>query len=121
MRKLLTLPALAIACGLLLSSCATIPPGGGTAIITDPITGGLVSTEVAGIQAAVAQGCSFEPAYATVANILSTFIPGAAPIATIIDQAARGICSAITAKSFRRGGAPPRYRGIAIKGRFVAP
>ena len=110
MKRFLIVPALAL--GLLVSSCATVPG-------VDPITGGQITTEVTNVQEAATQICGFLPTASTVTNILASFITGASPIATVVNQVAASICSAVTAKSLRRGAGPPRVRGVAIHGTFV--
>ena len=104
--------ASALSSAVLLSSCATVPG-------VDPITGKPVATEVANITAAAVAICGFEPTAATVTNILASFIPGASPIVMIVDQVARSICSAVTAKGARYGGAAPQVNGVTIQGHFV--
>lgn len=107
MKKFLVLAALA------LSGCSTVPG-------VDPITGNPIATEVTKIQAAAVKGCSFEPTFATVSDILATFIPGASPVTAIIDQVAKSICDAVTAKSFRLGQGAAMVNGIPVNGSFVA-
>jgi len=104
--------ATALSGSVLLSSCATVPG-------VDPITGKPVATEVANITATAITICGFEPTAATVTNILATFIPGASPIAAIVEQVAQSICNAVTAKGGRYGGAAPQVNGVPIDGHFI--
>ena len=104
--------ASALACGLLTTSCTTVPG-------TDPITGNPIATEVTNIQAIAVQICAFEPTVATVTGILATFVPGASPVAAITNQVAQSICSAVTAKAGRLGGSM-MVNGVPINGSFVA-
>ena len=104
----------ALACGLLTSSCTTVPG-------VDPITGNPIATEITNIQALAVQICAFQPTAATVAAILATFVPGAAPVTEIINQVAQSICGAVTAKAYRRGARHgfARVNGVPIDGQFV--
>ena len=104
--------ASALSGSLLVASCATVPT-------VDPITGTKVVPEVTKIMTSAVAICGFEPTAATVAAILASFIPGASPIASIVNQVASSICNAVTAKSARYGGAAPSVNGIAIAGHFV--
>src|ERR1017187_1481286 len=106
------LVASALAGSLFVASCTTVPG-------VDPITGNPISTEVTNITAAAVAICGFEPTAATVTNILATFIPGASPVAAIVNQVAGSICNAVTAKAVRLGGIAPQVNGVTISGRFV--
>lgn len=102
MRKIIT--AFAVAGSVLLSGCGT--------------TGGLptneqINTTVAQVQSLTQTICAFVPTVSTIANILS----GGASVS--ISEIANGICAAVTAKSLRRGGPRPNYKGVPIRGRFV--
>jgi len=110
MNRLLIASALSSA--LLLSSCATVPG-------VDPITGTSMTTEVNAAIAKAIQICGYQPTFATVTNIIATFIPGASPISAIADQVGRAVCSAVTAKGARYGGAAPQVNGVPINGHFV--
>lgn len=117
-RKVLVITIAAISLG----ACAT--PGGapssgsgGTPIIS---TGNPdVDAIVVKAQDIAVKACGFLPTVSTVSGILSTFIPGAAPINSLATQIAEGICGAVAKKGFRRGGPAPKYRGVAIHGERV--
>ncbi len=105
-----------------LSGCATVPgavPTGGVAP-----SGNLVVTEVIKVQALTVRLCAFEPTAATVAAILASLVPGAAPVTALVSQIAQSICSAVTAPKIVAfgGGAPPlppMVNGVQIDGHFV--
>lgn len=100
------LPVLA---ALALGGCAGVP-------LPDIQT--KVDTTVAQIQSIAVQICRFEPTIATVTRIIAT-LAGAGEFGTTATAVANSICAAVTAKSVRRGGKGPTFRGVAIRGRFV--
>lgn len=108
-RKLLIASALSSA--LLVSACATNPDGS----VSLPAIPTLSSSQITQIQSGVATACSFVPTVQTVAAIIATFA-GASAVVDVAGSAIRGICAAITAKGARRGGPPPVYRGVVIRG-----
>jgi hypothetical protein len=115
MRNLLA--SAVVAGSLLLGGCATT----GTTTGTDPITGQPIATEIANVQALAVKICAFQPTEATVAAILATLVPGAAPVTAIISQVAASICSAVAAPAARlRGAAWPEVNGVPINGHFVS-
>lgn len=89
----------AIALGACTTTGVTIPGA------TDP--------QIIAIQQQAANLCGWLPTVTTVANILATFA-NANGVVNVASTAAAGICSAITAKGFKKGGTP-RYRGVAIR------
>jgi hypothetical protein len=122
-RKFLTI-AVAVA-AVSLGACATTNPdgtprvGGGVAPILAPTGSPQIDEFVVKVQDFAIQACGFQPTAATITGILSTFIPGAVPINALATQITTGICSAVTKKGFRRGGAAPSYRGVKISGTRV--
>lgn len=115
-RRLILLAALAPA--LVLGGCATNTDGTSTITFPSITVPTLLSTDTTEqIQSTANKICGFIPAASTVASIIATFTGGGA-LVDIVGQAARGICSAVTAKGVRRGGPAPRYRGVAIHGNF---
>lgn len=104
-----SLLALSLAAAIALAGCAT--PGGGPVTVPaiDPAT-------ITKIQDTAKQVCGFVPTINTVASIIATFTGGGA-IVDMVGRAATGICTAVTAKGAKRGGA--RYRGVVIKGDFA--
>ena len=109
MRKLLIASLLSLS----LAGCATQGNGGGG--------GGVPSIDPATVQQikdTAATICGFVPTATTVASIIATFTGGGA-VVDMVGQAAQGICAAVTAKGVRRGGPPPKYRGVRIQGKFV--
>lgn len=63
--------------------------------------------------------CAFVPTAASVAGILSALYPAASAPVGVATQVASQICSAVTAKSARRGGPPPTVAGVVVEGHFV--
>jgi len=121
-RKILTVVVAAAAIGL--GACATTNPDGtpivsGTIPIIAPTGNAQIDNVVSQVQSFAIQACGFQPAASTVTGILATFIPGAAPINSIITQITNGICAAVTKKGFRRGSTAPTYRGVSITGQRV--
>lgn len=121
-RKILTVTVAGAAISL--GACAHNPDGtpvvaGGVVPIIAPTGNASIDNAVTQVQSFAIQACGFQPAASTVAGILATFIPGAAPINSIVTQIAQGICAAVTRKGFRRGGPAPTYRGVAIHGTRV--
>lgn len=104
-----------------LGACATVPGAtpSGTIPIINPTGNPQIDNVVSQVQAFAIKACGFQPAASTVAGILATFIPGAAPINSVISEITNGICAAVTRKGFRRGGPAPTYRGVAIRGQRV--
>lgn len=101
-----------------LAGCTSAPPGDG---ITRPnITGpsltqpGGVTDAIKQVQTTATQICSFQPTVNTVASLLN-FV--GVPYIGMASDIAQQICSAVTAKSARRGGA--RLHGVKIRGKFV--
>lgn len=119
-RKILTVTVAGAAISL--GACATLnqpTAPGATVPIINPTGNASIDNAVTQVQSFAIQACGFQPAASTVAGILATFIPGAAPINSIVTQIAQGICAAVTRKGFRRGGPAPSYRGVAIHGTRV--
>jgi len=117
-RKILTVVTALAAIGL--GACATTSPlPSGTIPILPPTGNVQIDTVVSQVQSFAIQACGFEPAAETVTGILATFVPGAAPINSIITQISKGICAAVTKKGFRRGSTAPTYRGVSITGQRV--
>lgn len=121
-RKILTVTVAGAAISL--GACATlnqpgVPGANGIIPIINPTGNASIDSAVTQVQSFAIQACGFQPAASTVAGILATFIPGAAPINSIVTQIAQGICAAVTRKGFRRGGPAPTYRGVAIHGTRV--
>lgn len=100
----------AVTCALALGGCGTTDGGGGIPSPSDP--------RVVQIQQQAAAICGWLPAATTVAKILTTFSGGGATV-DLVSTAAQGICSAITAKGFKRGAGAPSYRGVRIEARKV--
>jgi hypothetical protein len=86
---------------------------GGCGVISNPFTGAPITA--ADVQAAAVAACGFLPTAATVANIIAAGNPAVATVSTI----AQAICSAVTAKGGRLGGAAPNVNGVPVHGRFV--
>lgn len=74
---------------------------------------------IAKIQTATQTACAFVPTAASVAGILTALYPAAGAPVGVATQVASQICSAVTAKSARRGGPPPSVAGVVVEGRFV--
>jgi len=100
-----------IAAGLISSS----------AMLSGCVTTAQIDDTVSQAQQYAVTACGFLPTVSTVAQILSSFIPGASPIQTVAQQAATAICKAVVpAKSaIRRGSSHPTVNGIIIDGKFV--
>ena len=93
-----------VAAALALSGCAT---GG--------VTPATVTTTITAVQQAAVLACGFLPTAATVASILS----GGNPLVSTASAIAQAICTAVTAKAFRRGGPAPMVGNVVVHGRFV--
>jgi hypothetical protein len=120
LRKILTIVVAAAAISL--GACAHngLPqPGAGPAPILAPTGNPKFDAVVSEVQNYTAQACGYQPTAATITGILATFIPGAAPINSLVTQITTGICAAVTKKGFRRGGPAPSYRGVKIQGTRV--
>lgn len=107
----------ALAASLALAGCAGPPvaTGGGTITIPLPTTG-----PVASVISYVRGACGFELAFDTAVALIGTFVPGTAIASTIGNM----VCSALTAKSARRGAAAdgssvPVVRGVPIYATYV--
>lgn len=75
---------------------------------------------IAQIQKGTEVACSFVPTAASVANILAALYPAAQVPVGAATQVAQQVCSAVTAKSARRGTpAVPTVAGIVVDGHFV--
>jgi hypothetical protein len=113
MRKVLV-----IAASLLLSSCASISPGTNPGAVLNPNpTDAVIQQIIAGTITA----CAYQPEASAIANLLSSFVPGAAPVTGVVNQVVGAICGQITSnKGVRRGVAmTPVVNGIPITGHFV--
>lgn len=75
---------------------------------------------IAQIQKGTQIACSFVPTAASVANILAALYPAAQAPVGAATEVAQQICSAVTAKSARRGApAVPTVAGVVVDGHFV--
>lgn len=76
---------------------------------------------IAQIQKGTQVACSFVPTAASVANILAALYPAAQAPVGAATEVAQQICSAVTAKSARRGGSSaPTVAGVVVDGHFVS-
>lgn len=113
-----TIRPLALGLALMMGGCAAVTPG------TTPgpvITLPAVQAEIDAIIAATKAQCSWIPDAASLANLIGSFIPGAAPVTSIVSQVANSICSQVLAKGLRYGG-PQQVvvNGIPIDGHYAA-
>lgn len=102
-----------LAASLTLGACAKNPDGS-----LVPVTDQQVASQIERVQTTAQAICGFVPAVATVVDILATFVPSVQPAVSTGTTIANAICSRVTAKSARRGMAPPTYRGVVISGEF---
>jgi hypothetical protein len=93
----------------------------GSAMLAGCVTTAQIDDTVNKAQQYAVTACGFLPTVSTVAQILSSFVPGASPVEAIAHQAATAICKAVTPvkSSIRRGDARPSVNGIIIDGKFV--
>ena len=94
--------AVPVAAALSLSGCAGI-------------TAATTATIISQVQQATVLACGFLPTASTIANILAAGNPAVQAVSAV----ATAICTAVTAKVARRGGAIPNVNGVAVHGRFV--
>jgi hypothetical protein len=73
------------------------------------------ATVISQVQQAAVLACGFLPTAATVANILAA----GNPALQVASAVATAICTAVTAKGARRGGAIPNVNGVEVHGKFV--
>lgn len=75
-----------------------------------------IDSTVATVQEGVKNACGWLPTATTVAKIIAT-LAGAPGVIDVPATAIAGICTALQAKSARRGAGPARYRGVVIHAR----
>ncbi len=102
-----------VASALTLGACSRNPDGSFV-----PVSNDQVAAQIERVQDTAKKICGFVPAVATVVDILGTFVPSAQPAISTATTIANGICSRVTAKSARRGGPAPTFRGVRIQGEF---
>lgn len=110
MRKYLS--ALSFVGAIALAGCATTSTPTSTADI------------ITAVQNDAVLACKFLPTAATVAEIVSSAVPGAANATTMASQLAAQICAAVTAAvptsgARRRSAIAPMVNGVVIHGRWV--
>lgn len=119
MRKIIT--ATLMLAALALGGCATSGTLPSTGTTAPPTSTGNATVDA--VQSAVVKACGFLPTATTVSGILSTFVPGAAPVTAIVSQIATSICAAVApprASARRKASSgPPTVRGVTVEGRFV--
>lgn len=120
-KKLLILSVLGAT--LALGACSGVPvvvaPGGTTtpptSVTGDPTTDAIL--------AATVKACGFLPTVSTVTGIIASFVPGGAPVNSLVTSIASSICNAVAPKAsaMRRGAVltPPIVNGVIIEGRFI--
>jgi len=74
------------------------------------------ATVISQVQQATVLACGFLPTATTVANILAAGNPAVSAVSAV----ATAICTAVTSKGVRRGGAIPNVNGVDVHGRFVS-
>jgi hypothetical protein len=114
-RKITAL-AVVLAAGLGLAACAGTTPSSTGGTTTSP-TGDATTNAII---ASTVKACGFLPTVSTVTGIIASFVPGGAPINSLVTSIAQSICGAVAPKAgMRRGAARPEVNGVVVEGRFV--
>jgi hypothetical protein len=116
--KIISLSAI-LAAGLALGACSTTLPSPGGGAVVPPTTTGDKTTD--SVIAATVKACGFLPTVATVTGIVASFVPGGAPVNSLVTSIAQSICNAVAPPKMgaRRGGHAPMVGDVLVEGRFV--